>query len=120
LSREVRNEVEERRVIRLLAGAAEAIPPLQEPEVDAALARVVAAGASGHRARRSFVPRRPHLLSVAAVAAAAALVAVLPASLRESRPAGGSSPAGVDAYEVSFPEGSALSLLLSRPVERRA
>ena len=118
MSREIPNEIEERRVIRLLAGAAETIPPLHEIEVETLL-RVADARSSAQRARRRSFPRRPHLLSVAAVAAAVALAVMLP--VRQPEPERGSSspPASFEAHLVAFPEGSALSLLLSRHDEKR-
>lgn len=119
MSREIPNEIEERRVIRLLAGAAEAIPPLHEVELEALL-RAAAARPSAQRRRGRSFPRRPHLLSAAAVAAVVALTVTLP--LREEVPERRSSspPVRVHAHLAAFPEGSALSLLLARNVGKRA
>ena len=119
MSREITNEIEERRVIRLLAGAAEAVPELHEVELEALL-RGTAARPCVRRRRGRLLPRRPHLLSAAAVAAVVALTVTLP--LREEAPERRSSspPARVDVHLAAFPEGSALSLLLSRNVEKRA
>ena len=118
MSRGITNEVEERRIIRLLGGAAEAIPPLDEGEVAA-----FAAGASGgHRctgARRRSFPRRAHLLSAGAVAAATAVAVILPLQTQEAEQPR-AAPNRVHADLVAFPEGSALSLLLARHGERRA
>ena len=118
MSRAIHDELEERRVIRLLAGAAEAIPPLAEVEVEDALGRAADARATVRSVRRRRFLRQP--LSVAAVAAAVALAALLP--MRQQQPKGPTSspPVAVEAQLVAFPEGSALSLLLSRPGERRA
>ena len=115
MSRDVPNELEERRVIRLLAGAAETVPPLHDVEVET-LTRL-AAHPGPTRPRRRAVARRLPLL---AAAAAVALAAMLP--LRHDEPTGApsSSSAGSATDALGFPEGSALSLLLSRPAERRA
>jgi hypothetical protein len=109
------NELEERRVIRLLTGAAGAVPPLHDVEVET-LVRF-AARPSTTRLRRHVVVRRLPLL---AAAAASVLAAMLP--LRQHEPAGrpASASAGNAADALRFPEGSALSLLLARPSERRA
>ena len=102
MSREIPNEIEERRVIRLLAGAAEAIPTLHEVEVEALL-RGAAARPCAQRPRGRSFPRRPHLLSAGAVAAAVALAVMLP--LREEAPERRSSspPARVDVHLAAFP-----------------
>ena len=102
MSREIPNEIEERRVIRLLGGAAEAVPPLHAVEVEALLR-------TRTRSRRHS-RRRPHALSFSALAAAAAvaIAVVLPLHRQAPRPQP-SSPSGL----VVFPEGNALSLLLS-------
>ena len=118
MTRELTNELEERRVIRLLAGAAEAIPPLDDGDV-ASLLRAAEAGPLAHHARRRLGPRPPHVLSAAAVAAAAALAVMLPLRAQEPQQRSSARPAGAEALVV-FPEGSALSLLLSRRGERRA
>ena len=119
MSREIENELEERRVIRLLGGAAEAVAPLHEAEV-ATLLRTAVARPRTARARRHAFSRRPQLLSVAGVAAAAALALMLPVSQPEPERRASSPPASLQAPLVVFPEGSALSLLLSLPGERRA
>ena len=115
MSRPMANELEERRVIRLLAGAADAIPPLRELDVEDALTRPAAARA--YVRRRSF-PLRP--LSVAGIAAAVALAVLLPVHQQEPDRRSSSSRVRFEAQLVAFPEGSALSLLLARPAERRA
>jgi hypothetical protein len=109
MSRELTNELEERRVVRLLAGAADAVPPLADSEVETLILRVQ----TRPDRRRRPSGSRLHVLSVAAVAAVIALAVSLPTRSQPSgQPAGGASPA---AGLVAFPEGSALQLLLSRP-----
>ena len=110
------NELEERRVIRLLAGAAEAVAPLHEAEVKT-LVRLAAAPGPRRDRQRLATRGRPLL---AAAAAACMLVALQPfgrpASERHPTP----SSSGTAASLIAFPEGSALSLLLSRPVQKHA
>ena len=118
MSREITNEVEERRVIRLLGGAADAIPSLDEVEVSALL-RARAADSRVRGARRRSFARRPHLLPVGAAAASAALAVLLPLQLHDAEQPS-TATSRVQADLVAFPEGSALSLLLSRQGERRA
>ena len=118
MSRVLHDELEERRVIRLLAGAAEAITPLDEVEVADTLGRVADARATVRSARRRPLLQQP--LSIAAVAAAVALAALLPMRQQQPERKASSPPAAFQAQLVAFPEGSALSLLLSRPGERRA
>ena len=117
MSRTIPNEIEERRVIRLLAGAAEPIPALDEGEVEA-LFRGTAARPCAQSPRKSSFRGRPHLLSVAAAAAAVALALTLP--VRRDEPEHGSSSPRVGSapHLVAFPEGSALTLLLSRAGKR--
>jgi hypothetical protein len=119
LSREIPNELEERRVIRLLAGAAESVPPLHGAEVGT-LVRLAAASVRAPRSRRHSSLRRPQLLATATVAAAAVLALTLPVGQHEPERRSPPTPAGLAAHTVTFPEGSALSLLLSRPSEKRA
>ena len=119
MSREIPNELEERRVIRLLAGAADAVRPLHDVEVET-LVRVSAARSIAHPARRRLFLRRPQLLTAAALAAASVLALTLPMRGHEAEPHSTSPPVGFAAHPVAFPEGSALSLLLSRPTEKRA
>jgi hypothetical protein len=96
------NEVEERRVIRLLHELADEVWPLPEDEVPAL---VDAAG-------RGVAPRRPRRLPARALLAAAAAAAVVAGTtLGSSGPAPGPAPAATQL--VSFPEGSALHLLIS-------
>ena len=115
MSRELPNELEERRVIRLLAAAAHAVPPLHDVEAET-FSRLAVARQGAPRPFRRFAPRRPPLL--AAAAAASVLAVVLP--MRQHEPQRPTRPAGGAAPIVSFPEGSALSLLLARPSERGA
>ena len=119
MSREIENELEERRVIRLLGGAAEEVAPLHDVEVEALL-RTAVARPRATRARRHRFSRRPQLLSMAGVAAAAALALLLPVSQPEPDRRSSSPPASPQEQLVVFPEGSALSLLLTLPDERRA
>jgi hypothetical protein len=104
------NEVEERRVIRLLAEAADDVTPLSGQEVDELLQT-----ATGGRPR--LVRRRPlarRLQHVSAAAAAAAIVVSGGLALTASQPQGAATDSGsTDARLASFPEGSALRLLLS-------
>jgi hypothetical protein len=118
LSREIPNEIEERRVIRLLAGAAEATQPLHDVDVEALL-RGAHARPFEHKPRRRSFPRQAHLLSAGGVAAAIALAVMLPVRQQEHEPRPSSHPARVDVNLAAFPEGSALSLLLSRNGEKR-
>ena len=102
------NEVEERRIIRVLAGLADDVPALRDDEIQHALgfAPALARVMSGHRSRR---PAR----CFSAVAAAAAVVA-LAFSVQFETPAGRSaSAASGSASAATFPEGSALQLLLA-------
>jgi hypothetical protein len=104
------NEVEERRVIRLLADAADDVTPLSSREVAELLH---AAG----RGRPRLVRRRPvarRVQQVSAAAAAAAVVVGGSLALTASQPHGAATDSGsTDARLASFPEGSALRLLLA-------
>ena len=115
MSRELPNELEERRVIRMLAGGADAVPPLHEAEVET-LVRVAVARPRVDGARHRSFLGRPQLLGAAAVAAAAVLAVALPTSSEEPERHRALPSTGL----VAFPEGSALSLLLSRPSHGRA
>ena len=112
------DELEERRVVRRLSGLAEAVKPLPDGELAAILSGV----ASGDLGRR-----RPGGLRTQAwrglPGAAAALAAVLAIAVGI-----GHTEGGLDGPEdrgtapvrlLSFPEGSALELLLSRAGEDR-
>jgi ferric-dicitrate binding protein FerR (iron transport regulator) len=105
------NEVEERRVIRLLADAADDVAPLPQHDVDALLSAATGGSAPPVRRRRPVARQLQH-----AVAAGAAAAAVIGSSLvlTSSQPQSASTkPGGTDVRLASFPEGSALRLLLS-------
>jgi len=108
--RDVSNEIEERRVIRLLADLAGGMRGLAAGEVDAL---VSSACAPGIRVRRLNGSAR--LLPAIAAAAAAVLGVSVQLDRPDSQP-----PAAVPAGTaiVTFPEGAALQLLLGP--ERRA
>ena len=108
------NELEERRVIRLLGGAAESVPPLHDAEI----ATLVRLAQSRPRRHRRPVPLRAPL--VAAAVAASVLASMLPLGDRAPRSLSTSSTADVAAHGPTFPAGSALSLLLARPTEEHA
>jgi hypothetical protein len=105
------NEVEERRVIRLLADAAADIAPLPERDVDALLRTATGGSVRSVRRRRPLARHLQH--AVAACAAATVLISSSLAltSSEPQHPANHSDP--TDARLASFPEGSALRLLLS-------
>jgi hypothetical protein len=104
------NEVEERRIIRLLADAADDVSPLSGREVDELLH--TATGGLPRLVRRRPVARRLQQISAAAAAAAAVVVGSL--VLTASQPQGAANDSGsTDARLAAFPEGSALRLLLS-------
>ena len=108
MSARLANEIEERRVIRLLAGLAEEVPALPDAEIQRAveLAPALARLTSGrvplrHPARR-FAP-----VAAAAVVALAFLIQLEASAEHSSSAASGSGSL------VKFPEGNALQLLLS-------
>jgi hypothetical protein len=96
------NEVEERRVIRLLHELADEVEPLSEDE---ARTLVDAAGREVAPCRRRRLPARSLLAAVAAAAVVAGT------TLGSSGPSPSPAPAGTQL--ASFPEGSALHLLIS-------
>jgi hypothetical protein len=102
------NEVEERRVIRLLARVADDVPALRDDEIQravgsaSALARVLSGHVRSRRPARCF-----SAVAAAAVVAFALLVQLEAPAERSSSAASGSASA------TTFPEGSALQLLLS-------
>jgi hypothetical protein len=109
---EQRNEVEERRVIRLLAGLADDAPDLPEGEVGRVLRSATARGRSmSGQARMRHRARFP-AVAAAAVAALACLVQFDAPAARSSAAVSGS------ATVATFPEGNALELLLSSKVTR--
>lgn len=101
------NEVEERRVIRALAGLAEQVPALPDAEIQRAvelappLARLTSGRVRSRHPARRFAP-----VAAAAVAALAFLVQL-------EAPAQRSSSASGSGSLVEFPEGNALQLLLT-------
>ena len=104
------NEVEERRVIRLLADVGDDIAPLTGREVDELLQTVTTG--RPRVVRRRPVAHRLHHLGAAAAAVAVVISGGL--ALTASQPHGAADDAGsTDARLASFPEGSALRLLLS-------
>ena len=99
------NEVEERRVIRLLAGVAEDVPALPAAEIERAI-EAAARFPSGY-VRRRRTTRSFSAIAAAAVMALAFLVQVdAPAERSSSAASGGPALA-------TFPEGNALQLLLA-------
>lgn len=105
------NEVEERRVMRLLADAAADVAPLPQGDVDELLLTATAGGAPAGRRRRRVAH---HLQHVVAVGAAAAVFISSGLALTSSQPhQAASRTSAADAALTSFPEGSALRLLLS-------
>lgn len=111
MSPELRNEVEERRVIRLLADVAAQVPALTPEEVDCVL------GAAVHR-KRSRVARRLRPLLATSAAAAVILGVAVGLTASHSQPPS-REPATTNAGMTSFPEGSALQLLLSTDAAER-
>jgi hypothetical protein len=100
------NELEERRVIRLLNELADSVDHLPAQEVDALLRPV---------AMTHVVRRRPALQKRASVAAAAAAAVILGTTLASTvarSPSSSTGPGTAHAQLASFPEGSALHLLL--------
>lgn len=101
------NELEERRVIRLLAGLAADVPALTDAEVE----RAVGGASAPVRLMSNHRSRRP-IRSFSGVAAAA--VVALAFAVQLSAPADhSSSAASGSASIVTFPEGNALQLLLA-------
>jgi hypothetical protein len=106
MSAEPRNEVEERRVIRLLAGLGDDAPDLSDGEI-----RQMMRSASGRARGVSGGIRLRRRAPFSAVAAAA--VVALAFLVQFDAPAGRSSAeSGADTV-ATFPEGNALELLLS-------
>lgn len=107
-------DLEERRVMRLLAGAADEVVPLAPGAVERALRDATRGPSRVHRPRL----RLHHL-----VAAAAAVAVALGSTLGLVAPQPQRPPAGTVSAEVglaSFPEGSALRLLLAPRTEARS
>ena len=102
------NEVEERRVIRLLAGLADDVPALRADEVQ----RAVGSASEPARLMSGHVRSRRPARCFSAVAAAAVVALALSVQF-EARAERSSSTAPGSASAATFPEGSALQLLLS-------
>ena len=104
------NEVEERRVIRLLADLPDRLPGLADDEVAAFMTAASAPAVRPHR------PRRFERWGRRLPAVAAAVVVAVAVSVQLDRPAasGPSSAARSGSAEiVTFPEGTALQLLIA-------
>ena len=100
------NEVEERRVIRMLARLAEDVPALPDHEIQRAVAAVPARA----------MPRRGRSLRPARCFSAVAAAAVIALAFVVHFEASAGRASSVDSRSASagaFPEGSALQLLLS-------
>ena len=112
MRRVVVDELEERRVTRRLACLAEAVEPLPDVELRAIL-NDISAGTLVRRPTRRPVRLAARLPGVAAAVAAALAVAVgigHSEGSAEHRQVRGTAPQ----HLLSFPEGSALELLLAR------
>lgn len=104
----VLNELEERRVIRLLACVADDVPALPDEEIRRAVASASAVGPIRSRHLRSRRP--PRCFSAVAAAAVVALTFMVQFQApAEHSSSGASSNASI----VTFPEGNALQLLLA-------
>jgi hypothetical protein len=102
------NEIEERRVIRMLAGLADSVPALPDDEIQGAIGSTSALARVRSGRARSRRPAR-YISAVAAVAVVAlAFVVHFEAAAERS-----SSATSDSAAPAIFPEGSALQLLLS-------
>ena len=102
------NEVEERRVIRVLAGLADDVTALQDGEIH----RAVGSASALARVRSGRAPSRRPARCLPAVAAAA-VVALAFVGHFEATAGRSSSTTSGSASAATFPEGSALQLLLS-------
>jgi hypothetical protein len=111
------NELEERRVIRVLNEVASVVEPLPPEDVDDVL-HSATLGVSRLRPRRAMMLHARTLLAPAA-AAALILGTTLVAAVPGSQPSPADATAA-PAQLASFPEGSALQLLLSRNSSRDA
>ncbi len=99
------NELEERRVIRLLAGLADDVPALSDDEIRHAVGSASALAPSSRHIRWRQPTRRFSAVAAAAVVALAFLV--------QFPGAHSSSAASGNASIATFPQGDALQLLLS-------
>lgn len=108
--RRVHDELEERRVIRLLGEAAADVPELGRAEI----AHLLDGARCGRRHTRRLPVgmHRVGLLAPAAAAAAVAAVVLAGGSITGAAPHDGRAPTGT-AGVVVFPEASALELLLA-------
>ena len=105
------NELEERRVIRLLEDVAADVAPLPQHDVDLLLRTATGGTPRTVRGRR---PVARHLQQLVAAGAAAAVVISSGVALTSSQPPQATNARGsTDVRPASFPEGSALRLLLS-------
>jgi ferric-dicitrate binding protein FerR (iron transport regulator) len=102
------NELEERRVIRLLADLADDVPALAEEEIQRALQAASAPAPIVSGRLRSRRPARSFPAMAAAAVVALAFLVQFGAPAEHS-----SSSASGSASIVTFPEGNALQLLLS-------
>jgi hypothetical protein len=105
------NEVEERRVIRLLSDAAADVAALPEREVDVLLESAKRGVANRRGSRRPGARQLNHVIATG-VAAAVIIGAAVGSTFSSSGPAS-REPVTASASLASFPEGSALQLLLS-------
>ena len=113
------DELEERRVARRLTALAEAVEPLPDRQLDAILS-AVALGVPVRRPARGLRARASrHVSGVAAAAAAAALAIAVGIGNSQHSPDDRQVRGSVPERLLSFPEGSALELLLSQAGEER-
>ncbi len=104
------DELAERRIVRRLTELADAVEPLPDAEVDALLSGAALGAVASRSGRRLRIGSA--LPGLAAAAAAALAIAV---GIDDAERGGGDPANGAATPELlSFPEGSALELLLSR------
>lgn len=107
------DELEERRIVRRLTHLADAVEPLADDELDAILRGATSAASARPAAGRLRGRSVRYLPGIAAAAAAAVAIAV-GFGHSESSPDGPQLRGTTPERLLSFPEGSALELLLSR------
>jgi hypothetical protein len=112
------DELEERRVVRRLSGLAEAVEPLPDGEL-AALLSGVSSGRLGRRPPGGLRTQAWRHLPGAAAALAAVLAIAVGIRHAEAGFDGPEDRGTAPVRLLSFPEGSALELLLSRAGEDR-
>jgi hypothetical protein len=112
------DELEERRVVRRLSGLAEAVEPLPDSEL-AAILSGVSSGRLGRRPASGLRTQVWRRLPGAAAALAAALAIAVGIGQAERSFDGPEERGTAPVQLLSFPEGSALELLLSRAAEDR-